>query len=90
MAWMGTARQFSQYVVALNVAGDPLGIQLTGSCSRKLEFLDTIVDISDGVVRKKLFVKPTDSPTYIIRRRYHNQHVFKALPQSQFRRAVVV
>ena len=55
-----------------------------------MEFLDTIVDISNGVVKTRLFVKPTDSPTYLNRRSYHNQHVFKALPYSQFRRAVLV
>ena len=90
MAWMGTARQIPQFDGALDVAGAPIGVPITGSCSRKVEFLDTIVDISDGVVRTRLFVKPTDSPTYLKRRSYHNQHVFKALPYSQFRRAVVV
>ena len=37
-----------------------------------------------------MFVKPTDSPTYLNRRSYHDRHVFKSLPFSQFRRAVVV
>ena len=41
-------------------------------------------------MKTKLFVKPTDSPTYLNCRSYHNQHVFKSLPYSQFRRAVVV
>ena len=78
MAWMGTARQFSQFVAALNVAGAPFGIQFTGSCSRKVEFLDTIVDITDGVVKTRLLVKPTDSPTYL----NHNQQCLKLSPTA--------
>ena len=90
MAWKGTVRQFNQFVSSLNTIGSPFGIQFQGSCDKKIEFLDVLIDISSGIIKTKLFVKPTDSPTYLNRRSYHNQHVFKSLPYSQFRRAVVI
>ena len=90
MAWKGTSRQFDLFVGALNSAGLPFGIQFTGSCAKKIEYLDTEVNISAGNLKTNLFVKPTDSPTYLNRRSYHSQHVFKSLPYSQFRRAVLV
>ena len=90
LAWKGTIRQFNQFVSALNAIGSPFGIKFQGSCDKKIEFLDVLIDISGGVIKTKLFVKPTDSPTYLNRRSYHNHHVFKSLPYSQFRRAVVI
>ena len=90
MAWKGTVRQFNQFVSSLNTIGSPFGIQVQGSCDKKIEFLDVLIDISSGIIKTKLFVKPTDSPTYLNRRSYHNHHVFKSLPYSQFRRAVVI
>ena len=77
-------------MAALNTVNAPFGIQFQGSCDKKIDFLDVLIDISEGVIKTKLFVKPTDSPTYVHRRSYHNQHVFKSLPYSQFRRAVVI
>ncbi|KAL5264102.1 hypothetical protein ACHWQZ_G005249 [Mnemiopsis leidyi] len=41
MAWKGTSRQFDLFVGALNSAGLPFGIQFTGSCAKKIEYLDT-------------------------------------------------
>ena len=69
--WKGTIRQFNQFVAALNTVGAPFGIQFQGSCDKKIEFLDVLIVISEGVIKTKLFVKPTDSPTYVHRRSYH-------------------
>ena len=88
--WKGTSRQYDMFLAALNVIGKPFGIGFTGSCGKTIEFLDVLIDISSGKLRTKLYVKPTDSPTYLNRRSYHNKHTFKSLPVSQFRRAIVI
>ena len=88
--WKGTPRQYDMFLAALNMIGRPFGIGFTGSCGKAIEFLDVLIDISSGRLRTKLYVKPTDSPTYLNRRSYHNKHTFKSLPVSQFRRAIVI
>ena len=37
-----------------------------------------------------IFEKPTDSPTYMHKRSYHNSHVFISVPKSQFECAMII
>ena len=52
MAWKGTIRQFNQFVLSLNTIGSPFGIQFQGSCDKKIEFLDVLIGITGGVIKR--------------------------------------
>ena len=66
------------------------GVETPVQAIKLIEFLDVLIDISTGYLNTKIFVKPTDSPTYLHRRSYHNSHVFKSVPTSQFKRAIII
>ena len=53
-------------------------------------FLDVMMKLVNGVIETTVFIKPTDSQRYLSRRSDHSLHVFKGIPFSQFRRAVVI
>ena len=88
--WKGTTRQFLVFLGILNDEGRPYGIQFKGDCGKKVNFLDVVVDITNNCLTTSLYIKPTDSPTYVHRRSYHSTHVFKSLPSTQFRRASLI
>ena len=55
-----------------------------------VNFLDVTISNELGRLSTTMFVKPTDSARYLHRRSDHSLHMFKAIPFSQFRRAVVI
>ena len=90
MIWAGNPRQFELFKNSLNNIGRKYGITMKGECSKVVEFLDVKLSIEDGDLKTSLFIKPTDSKRYLNRRSQHSQHTFKAIPYSQFRRAVII
>ena len=57
------------------------------SSTDSLEFLDTTVHINDGVLNTELFIKPTNSLSYLERTSFHPNHTFTSLPYGEFVRA---
>ena len=89
--WLGTQRQFSNFKSILNEVGIKHGITFKGEVGKTVDFLDITVSLtSDGKLRTKMFVKPTDATRYLNRRSDHSPHTFVSIPFSQFRRAVVL
>ena len=67
------------------------GITFKGEVGKTVDFLDITVSLtSDGKLRTKMFVKPTDATRYLNRRSDHSPHTFVSIPFSQFCRAVVL
>ena len=67
-----------------------LSTTLGGEVGSKVEFLDVKLTLTDEMLETSVFIKPTDSKHYLNRRSDHSRHVFKGIPYSQFRRAVVI
>ena len=57
------------------------------SSTDSLEFLDTTIHINDGVLNTELFIKPTNSLSYLERTSFHHNHTFTSLPYGEFVRA---
>ena len=57
------------------------------SSTTSVEFLDTTVHIKDGVLNTELFIKPTNSLSYLERTSFHPKHTFISLPYGEFVRA---
>ena len=57
------------------------------SSTSSAEFLDTTVHINDGVLNTELFIKPTNSLSYLERSSFHPNHTFTSLPYGEFVRA---
>ena len=57
------------------------------SSTTSVEFLDTTVQIKDGVLNTELFSKPTNSLSYLERTSFHPKHTFTSLPYGEFVRA---
>ena len=89
MGWRGTARLAFKSV--LNRIGNEDGITFKGGVKPSVDFLDARVRlITDGMIKTKLFVKPTDVSRYLHRRSGHGPHTFRSMAYSQCRRAVVI
>ena len=88
--WRGSERQFDLFKKTLNTIGGMSNFTLKGSVGQSIEFLDVKLTLSDDKVETAVYIKPTDSDRYLNRRSDHSAHVFKGIPFSQFRRAVVI
>jgi hypothetical protein len=88
--WRGSERQFDLFKKALNTIGAESTFTLKGSVGQSIEFLDVKLTLEEGRVETSVYIKPTDSDRYLNRRSDHSSHVFKGIPYSQFRRAVVI
>ena len=88
--WLGSEKSFLDFKDALNEKGSEFKFTLKGEVGKTVDFLDVRVSNESGKLETTLFVKPTDSMRYLHRRSDHSPHMFKAIPYSQFRRAVVI
>ena len=88
--WLGTVIQFELFKTTLNEIGRALSFTLKGEAGNTVNFLDVTISNELGGLSTTMFVKPTDSARYLHRRSDHSLHMFKAIPFSQFRRAVVI
>ena len=72
----------SQYGVVFDLAKIQFG--------KIVNFLDIIVDISDGNLQTDIYIKPTDSPNLLNRGSFALAHLFNSIPYSQYRRVAVI
>lgn len=88
--WTNDMKSFEMFLRTINIVGEEYGLTFTGKCGAQVEFLDVQVEIRDNKYHTELYIKPTDSTRYLNRRSHHSRHTFKAIPFSQFRRAVII
>ena len=89
--WLGTVRQFKQFVNCFNDFGIKYGIIFDKEAfGDTVNFLDVLVSNSTGSITTDLYVKPTDTHRYLHRSSFHPQHTFSSIPFSQMRRAIVI
>ena len=88
--WLGNIESFELFKSVFNAVGRNFNFSVKGEVGQSVEFLYTVVSIEDKKLNTKIFIKPTDSPRYLNRRSDHSAHTFRAIPFSQFRRAVVI
>ena len=88
--WRGSERQFELFTSAINSIGGADNFTLKGEVGREVDFLDVHMSLDDGQLKTSVFIKPTDSKRYLNRRSDHSSHVYRGIPFSQFRRAVVI
>jgi hypothetical protein len=83
--WLGTTRQFHQFVDKLNAATAPFGIRFGDfEVGSSVNFLDVTLWIdAEGLIQYKLYTKPTDSRLYLKTDSFHPGHVFDAVAYSQ-------
>ena len=88
--WLGTKREFSLFVAALNGCTGPYGIRFGDSqVGKSVCYLDT--QLSCGRMNKidyRLFKKPTDARLYLKTDSFHPEHVFKSVIISQMIRVI--
>ena len=91
--WTGTREQFHQFTNSLNTFMSDYGIVFDIAkiqFGKIINFLDIIVDISGDSLETDIYIKPTDSPNLLNRESFAPRHLFKSIPFSQYRRAVVI
>ena len=88
--WRGSERQFELFTSAINSIGGADNFTLKGEVGREVDFLDVHMSLDDGQLKTSVFIKPTDSKRYLNRRSDYSSHVYRGIPFSQFRRAVVI
>ena len=91
--WNGSKQQFQQFTNSLNTYMSDYGIVFDIAkiqFGKIINFLDIIIDISGDSLETDIFIKPTDSPNLLNRESYAPCHLFKSIPYSQYRRAVVI
>ena len=88
--WVGTKLDFNSFLDTLNDIGKQDKFTLKGSVNTTVEFLDVRMTIENGAIKTSIYIKPTDAKRYLNRRSDHGGHMFKAIPFSQFRRALVI
>ena len=88
--WHGSERQFGTFKQLFNDLGKADNFTVKGGVGFEIDFLDVKMMLVNGDIQTSVFIKPTDSQRYLNRRSDHSLHVFKGIPFSQFRRAVVI
>ena len=92
-AWLGTVSEFNSFVDLLNDFMSGYGLvfdKKKTQIGKSVDFLDIKVDISSGSLVTDIFIKPTDSPNLLHRLSFAPNHLFKAIPYSQYRRASII
>ena len=89
--WVGTLRQFTNFVSVFNSFGKDFGIIFDKEqFGDTVHFLDVLVSNATGVIVTDLHHKPTDAHRYLHSRSFHPKHTFSGIPFSQMRRAVLI
>ena len=92
-AWLGTVSEFNSFVDLLNDFMSGYGLvfdKRKTQIGTTVDFLDIKVDISSGSLFTDIYIKPTDSPNLLHRLSFAPNHLFKAIPYSQYRRASII
>ena len=88
--WEGSEQSLTEFLSFCNNFSEQQGmkscIKFTYSYSSKsVNFLDTTVSVSDdGTVQTDLYAKPTAAYQYLHQSSYHDPHLIRAIPKSQF------
>lgn len=80
--WIHGLQELLNLVDKLNSFHQTIKFELTYSDS-EVHFLDTTTYIDNGVVKTKLYIKPTDKKQYLHFSSAHPAHVKKSIPFSQ-------
>ncbi len=90
--WIGTKRQFLNFVKRLNVETNKFGINFPISeaqFGKSVDFLDQTLYLDENnIIQYKSYSKPTDSKRYLNPHSFHPPHVFKSVPTSQMIRTM--
>ena len=85
MIWTQSRDELTEFINILNNCHN--SIKFTASISdSRVEFLDTIVYLEQGMLKTELFIKPTNPLAYLLRTSYHPRHTFNSLPYGEFLR----
>lgn len=80
--WNSDLDTLTTFVEALNTAHPTIKFELKYSLT-EIQFLDTIVYKEDGILKTKLYTKPTDKKQYLHHTSSHPAHTKLAIPFSQ-------
>ena len=87
---MKKSSKSSSTLNSLNQFGVQYGLSFKYEFGKLVSFLDVLVKFNNNQINTSIYVKPTDSPNLLNRGSFASPHIFKSLPFSQFRRAVVL
>ncbi len=88
--WVGSRRQFDLFLVKLNQAAKPYGIQF-GDCQfdKSVNYMDVQLTLGEkNNVEYRLYKKETDARLYLKTDSFHPEHVFKSVVYSQMIRVI--
>ena len=88
--WFGDEEVLKEFINSLNQFGVHYGLSFKYEFGKSVSFLDVLVEFTNNQINTSIYVKPTDSPNLLNRGSFASPHIFKSLPFSQFRRAVVL
>ena len=87
LIWTGSIEQFEQFIQDLNKKHPTIKFDYQIS-KKEVTFLDTVTFIdSDGKIKTKLYVKPTDRKSYLHYNSEHPKSTKNSIPYSQALRA---
>ena len=90
--WVGTKRQFLNFVKRLNIEANKFGINFPISeaqFGKLVNFMDQSYYLDENnTIQYKSYSKPTDSKRYLNPHSSHPPHVFKSVPTSQMIRTM--
>ena len=92
-AWLGTVSDFNSFVDTINDFMSNYGLVFDTKktqIGKTVDFLDVKIDVSSGSLVTDIFIKKTDSPNLLHRLSFAPNHLFKAIPTAQYRRACII
>ena len=85
LVWTHGLDELLKFKNHLNTRHDRVKFTMSYSPAQ-LEFLDTLVKLTNNKLSTELYTKPTSSLSYLKRESCHAPHVFSALPHGEFTR----
>ena len=90
--WLGTKRQFMNFVKRLNHEANKFGINFPiteAKFGKSVDFLDETLYLDENNnIQYKSYSKPTDAKRFLNPNSFHPPHVFKSVPISQMIRTI--
>ena len=85
--YQGSEQELLEFINHLNTCHKQKTIKFTYEYSKsQVNFLDTTVYLDNGQLKTTLYVKPTDSHSYLAYDSCHPRHMINGIPYSQFLR----
>jgi hypothetical protein len=82
LCWLLELQQLNQFVIRLNNFHESIKFEVETSTT-SVHFLDTLVYVEDGLLKTKVFTKPSDRKQYLAYNSSHPKHIKTAIPYSQ-------